>query len=137
MSCESPYKTVATSGTIITSPNYPEKYTNDSNCKIRVMFHESKRVAILFYSFDVEECTVKDYDWLIIRDGNSSESKIIGSKLCGNTVPGPIVSTASSAILDFHTDGTITRPGFKMIAYAIGNKIDSKYIHITLSMRCF
>ena len=122
MSCESPYTTVTTSGTIITSPNYPEKYTNDSNCKIRVLFHERKKVAILFYSFDVEECIVKNYDWLIIRDGNSSESNLIGSKLCGNTVPGPIVSTGNSAILDFHTDGTITHSGFKMIAYAIGNK---------------
>ena len=126
MSCESPYKTVTTSGTIITSPNYPEKYPNKANCKIRILFPESQRVAILFYSFEVEKCYIGcNCDWLKIRDGNSSNSNLIGSNLCGNTVPSPFISTGNDAILEFHTDGGLRYSGFKMVAYAIGNKSES------------
>ena len=121
MSCESPFKTITTSGTTITSPNYPEKYPNNAKCKIRILFHESPKVGILFQSFDVEECYERNCDWLNIQDENSSESNLVDSKLCGNTVPDPIVVNRNSAILDFHTDRSIAHTGFKMIAYAIGN----------------
>ena len=115
--CEYPRDTeIVVSGTIIISQNYPDDYEHSKDCEITVRFH--KRVRITFLDFQVEQSTSCGYDYLTIFDGPTSSSSQIGSKLCGiqDPVPAPIQSTGNSMTLIFHTDGSVTRSGFKLRA---------------------
>lgn len=83
--CKSPYDIVTTPGIAIISPNYPNGYPYDLTCQVTLYF--DTRVSIEFESFwltypdhDTQTC---DYDWLDVHDGNSSNSELIGSRLCG------------------------------------------------------
>ena len=90
-------------------------------------FAEGQRVAIKFDDFELDYSCRKDY--LEVRDGATSNSTLIGTKLCGSKIPGVIESTGNTMTLKFHTDGTLSRRGFKIRTYigkiglkrAIGN----------------
>ena len=56
------------------------------------------------------------YDYLEVRDGESSSSNIIGSKLCGCSHYDAIESTGSSMTLVFHADDYNQLTGFKAVA---------------------
>ena len=47
-------------------------------------------------------------DWLLIRDGSNKEAPPIGSKMCGSTVPQPIVGSGNELFIEFHSDGVET-----------------------------
>jgi len=111
--CKSRYNEIVNPGTIITTPNHPGNYENNKICQVRIRF--SGRVRIRFEKFDVETASSCRYDFLEVRDGDSSTSNLIGSKLCGNTIPNPIESSTSSMTLIFHTDGSVVRSGFKIV----------------------
>ena len=76
----------------------------------------SERVRIKFEEFDVEPHLSCRYDYLEVRDGESSVSRVIGSKLCGDITPYAIESTGPSMTLVFHTDSSRRRVGFKIVA---------------------
>ena len=44
------------------------------------------------------------YDWMKIYDGGTSNSPIIGSKLCGTNVPRQIESSSNELLIHFHYD---------------------------------
>ena len=81
-------------------------------------FAKGQRVAIKFDDFELDYRCRKDY--LEVRDGATSNSTLIGSKLCGSQNPGVIESSGNSMTLRFHSDGTLVRRGFKIQTY-IGN----------------
>ena len=60
-------------------------------------------------------------------DGDSTDSPIIGSKLCGSVldigIGKKVVSTGNVMTLHFHTDYSVTESGFKVIA-----NVEGKYI---------
>ena len=68
----------------------------------------------MFEEFAVENDSTCDYDWLEVHDGGSPDSEMIGEKLCGNDVPGPIESTGNSMTLVFHSDRNKEYRGFKI-----------------------
>ena len=111
--CKSRYNEIVNPGTIIITPNHPGNYENNKICQVRIRF--SGRVRIRFEKFDVETASSCRYDFLEVRDGDSSTSNLIGSKLCGNNIPNPIESSTSSMTLIFHTDGSVVRSGFKIV----------------------
>ena len=104
---------ITTPGTIIISPNHPNGYENSKDCQISIRF--SGRVRIKFEAFNIEDHRSCGYDYLEVRDGEGSSSSLIGSRLCGTTIPSAIESSGSSMTLNFHTDGSVVRPGFKII----------------------
>ena len=103
-------------GTTLISPNYPNSYGIYLSCQITLTFED--RVVIKFEDFDLNDDYDCSYDWLEVRDGDDSNSEMIGDKLCGHDIPDPIESTGSSITLIFdsndvyHPDDT----GFKIIA---------------------
>ena len=111
--CKSRYNEITNPGIIITTPNHPGNYENNQICQVKIRF--SGRVRIRFEKFDVETASSCRYDFLEVRDGDSSTSNQIGSKLCGNNIPNPIESSTSSMTLIFHTDGSVVRSGFKIV----------------------
>ena len=60
-------------------------------------------------------------------DGDSTDSPIIGSKLCGSVldigIGKKVISTGNIMTLHFHTDYSVTESGFKVIA-----NVEGKYI---------
>ena len=108
------------------SPNYPSLYDNRLDCQVTIRFSDSPSVLIEFEStFNIESHSSCGWDYLEVRDGPSASSNVIGSKLCGDLdpVPTPIQSTGNSMTLIFHTDGSVTRSGFKIRATPGGYEI--------------
>ena len=120
MDCESPYDEVTTPGTRIISPNHPGNYETDKDCQITIRF--SERVRIRFEAFNIElqpvcdQCDQCANDYLEVRDGDSTSSNLIGSKLCGFAIPESVESSGSSMTLIFRSDSSVVRSGFKLIA---------------------
>ena len=99
------------------SPNYPNSYNDNSDCQITISFSDSPTVLIEFDpNYEIESHSSCSYDYLEIRDGPSADSPLIGSRICGSTAPQPIQSTGNSMTLIFHTDGSVTKTGFKIMA---------------------
>ena len=85
---------------VITSPSFPNSYTEDMNCIYSISQQNKYNISIHFSVFDVHrfvyggykdpECEFSDY--LEIRDGSSGESRLL-AKLCGNEILSPIQTT--------------------------------------------
>ena len=100
-------------GTTIISPNHPGDYQDNLDCEVSIQL--SERVRIRFEAFNVESHLSCRYDYLEVRDGDSSSSSLIGAKLCGTTIPDALESTGASMTLIFHTDGSVNESGFKIV----------------------
>ena len=112
--CSSPFDEVTTPVTAVISPNHPGNYESNKVCQITIRF--SERVRIRFEAFNIESHSSCNYDYLEVRDGESSSSNLIGSKLCGTTIPEAMESSGSSMTLIFRSDSSVVRSGFKLIA---------------------
>ena len=122
--CKQSHNVVTVSGTIITTPNYPENYDNDHDCEITIRFAATQKVSIVFEDFHVEANLGRScrYDFLAIYDGETTRSPII-EKECGKIRPGKTIqSTGNAMTLHFHTDQSESRTGFKIIANSIKNE---------------
>ena len=117
--------TSSSQGKTIISPNHPNNYENSKVC--RITLQTNQRVRIRFEAFNIESHSSCAYDYLEIRDGDSPTSNPIGSKLCGTNIPDSMESSGSSMTLVFHTDGSVTRSGFKLVA-EIGKENIVKFI---------
>ena len=45
-------------------------------------------------------------------DGSSAAARSLGGKMCGQTVPQPIVVSGNEVFIRFRTDFTVTHAGF-------------------------
>ena len=61
---------------------------------------------------------------MTIYDGGSNSSSMMG-KYCGNSIPPSHVSSSNDILIDFHSDGTATRAGFKIEYNPTGKQITS------------
>ena len=123
MDCNSPFdEEVTVPGTTIISPNHPNNYDNGMDCQIKIRFAAGQRISIQFLAFHVEPNNQCRWDWLEVRDGDSANSNLLGSKLCGSTNPDPIESTSNTLTLVFHTDSSVVKGGF-MIKAELGKMI--------------
>lgn len=113
--CEPPFDTITRPDTTIISPNYPEFYGWDRQCQITMSF--TGKVSIRFEDFYVDDNSACKNDWLEVRDGSSSNSPMIGDKLCGYDIPDPMKSTGNSITLLFKSpDRDSYYRGFRIIA---------------------
>ncbi|GFS02438.1 Tolloid-like protein 1, partial [Elysia marginata] len=103
-----------TSGTV-RSPNYPSNYPNNARCQWVIRTSPGTRVRLSFTYFRLESCP---HDHLLVRDGSSSSSSLIG-RLCGSYTPRPIVASGSAMYLEFYTDGSVTYRGFSASYYGV------------------
>jgi len=70
----------------IDSPNYPLDYMPDKECVWRITAPDNHQVALKFQSFELEKHDGCAYDYVEIRDGNHSDSRLIG-RFCGDKLP--------------------------------------------------
>ena len=96
----------------ITSPNYPQRYGDNLVCNYTITAAPDTYIVATFIDrFDIENHPLCVYDRLSAYQGNSTSSPIM-ARYCGSQLPAPIVSR-SSLFLQFRTDGSINRAGFK------------------------
>ena len=103
-----------TSVQVLSSPSYPSKYPNNVDCEWSIKFPKHYIIVLNFIEFDFESESKCGYDWLEVRDGRTSGSPLIGSKLCGNELPKRITSKGNYLFVRFHSDGSTTKAGFRI-----------------------
>lgn len=99
------------SGTIET-PNYPNNYPVDKVCAWVIETQSGNKVVLTFETFALEDNSVCQYDYVLIRDGSSSKSPMVG-KFCGTSRPATITSTGNFLWIGFRSDSSTTKMGFK------------------------
>ena len=117
--CEPPYVEVTEKGVAISSPNYPNRYERYLDCQLTIRYGVNDTVAITFMVFSVGYNWDRNCrnDFLAIHDGESTDSPLIGPKLCGTSPSGTTVrSTRNVMTLHFHTRNTGGKTGFKLFA---------------------
>ncbi|XP_018429646.1 PREDICTED: tolloid-like protein 2 [Nanorana parkeri] len=97
----------------ITSPGWPNEYPMNKNCVWQVVAPAQYRISLQFEVFDLEGNDVCKYDYVEIRSGLTSESKLHG-RYCGSEKPEVITSQGNGIRLEFKSDNTVSKKGFKV-----------------------
>lgn len=96
----------------ISSPNFPERYENNVECDWIIRVHPLERIEIEFTVFDLETHNRCRFDYLEIREGDNSEGQLI-RRLCGQDIPGSIISKGNKLWIKFRADSSFTGQGFR------------------------
>ncbi|XP_047573691.1 tolloid-like protein 1 isoform X4 [Lutra lutra] len=96
----------------ITTPGWPKEYPPNKNCVWQVVAPTQYRISMKFEFFELEGNEVCKYDYVEIWSGLSSESKLHG-KFCGAEVPDVITSQFNNMRIEFRSDNTVSKKGFK------------------------
>lgn len=97
----------------INSPNYPVEYLPDRECVWKITVPENHQVALKFQSFELENHDNCIYDYVEIRDGNRSDSKLIGV-FCDKQ-PTNVKSNSNQMYVKFVSDSTVQKAGFSAL----------------------
>merc|ERR1739838_1243188 len=104
-----PTSTLLESGTL-QSPNFPNKYSNNHDETYNIEVQTGKTIEIIFETFELEANSRCSYDWLKIIDGSTT----LLEETCGSNVPTKLLSQTNKVEIIFHTDGSVTKRGFKL-----------------------
>merc|ERR1712106_891377 len=92
------------------SPNFPNKYPNNHDETYNIEVQTGKTIEIIFETFELEAHSRCSYDWLKIIDGSTT----LLEETCGSNVPSKMISQTNKVEIIFHTDGSVTKRGFKL-----------------------
>uniref|UniRef100_A0A1B6C4Q2 Cubilin n=2 Tax=Clastoptera arizonana TaxID=38151 RepID=A0A1B6C4Q2_9HEMI len=98
----------------IRSPNYPKNYLPGVSCTWKIEAPSGQQIRLTFIDFQLEEYDFIECDKndnLEIRDGSSENSPLI-KRLCGETLPAPILSYTNKLFLKLNSDRYETFKGF-------------------------
>ncbi|XP_048400716.1 dorsal-ventral patterning tolloid-like protein 1 isoform X2 [Stegostoma tigrinum] len=96
----------------ITTPGWPKEYPPNKNCVWQVVAPTQYRISVQFEFFELEGNDICKYDYVEIRSGLSSDSKLHG-KFCGTEVPEVTTSQHNNMRIEFKSDNTVSKKGFK------------------------
>ena len=108
------YNTYDSDGYLM-SPNYPQKYENDLDCRWTIKAPAEKIIALTISEFRTD---TDGGDTLKIYHGTNIHGAIVGTLTRYDSTP--LSSTGNSLYLKFSTDSTKTEKGFKINAEAVG-----------------
>ncbi len=100
-----------------------DDYSNDADYTFTVYPEtDGAFVKAEFQSFNIEDHSSCDYDWLRIYDGESTSAPQIGGAYCGTDSPGTVVAENASGALtfEFHSDGSVTESGWEALISCAG-----------------
>ncbi|XP_077982534.1 dorsal-ventral patterning tolloid-like protein 1 [Glandiceps talaboti] len=106
----------------ISSPNYPEGYSNNQDCTWIVTNTVGGNIQLSFSNFITES----SYDYVQFGNGNTPDTN--AEKYSGEVVPANFISSSDSAWLVFHSDGSNTWSGFVLTATAVEDCGGTVYI---------
>uniref|UniRef100_UPI00358F3720 tolloid-like protein 2 isoform X2 n=1 Tax=Myxine glutinosa TaxID=7769 RepID=UPI00358F3720 len=96
----------------ITSPGWPKEYPTNKHCVWQVAAPTQYRISLQFEFFELEGNDVCKYDYVEIRSGSPPDAKVHG-KFCGTELPEIITSQNNNLRLEFKSDTSISKKGFK------------------------
>ncbi|XP_034025114.1 cubilin [Thalassophryne amazonica] len=102
---------------ILSSPHYPQNYLPGLDCSWHVMVTQGFKVSVSFHSpFQIQGsedgCTSGDY--LELRNGPDGSAPLLGSRLCGSSVPAILQTTDNHLYIHFVSDNMNEGSGFKL-----------------------
>eukprot|EP01051_Picozoa_sp_SAG22_P026439 SAG22_NODE_8341_length_663_cov_0.726950_1_plen_172_part_10 len=86
--------------------DYANGHGNNEDCRWTAVC-TSGVPTITFTVFNTEG----NYDFVNVYDGDTTDAERI-ARLHGSSVPGPVVGTGSTVVVQFTSDGSVTRDGF-------------------------
>uniref|UniRef100_A0A8C1IE97 Metalloendopeptidase n=1 Tax=Cyprinus carpio TaxID=7962 RepID=A0A8C1IE97_CYPCA len=95
-----------------TSPGWPQEYPPNKNCVWQLIAPVQYRITLLFDAFEIEGNDVCKYDYVEVHSGLSTDAKLHG-KFCGTEKPEAITSQLNSMRVEFKSDNTVSKRGFK------------------------
>ncbi|XP_010219070.1 PREDICTED: cubilin-like, partial [Tinamus guttatus] len=98
-------------GGVISSPNYPEPYSNLNRCSWLLEAPEGETITLTFTAFHLESHSLCKWDSLTILNGGSPGSPVIG-QYCGSRSPGTIQSGSNKLVVIFNSDHSVQGGGF-------------------------
>ncbi|XP_022059555.2 bone morphogenetic protein 1-like isoform X1 [Acanthochromis polyacanthus] len=96
----------------LTTPGWPKEYPPNKNCVWQLVAPIQYRITLVFDVFETEGNDVCKYDYVEVRSGLSSDSKLHG-KFCGAEKPEVITSQENNMRIEFKSDNTVSKRGFK------------------------
>ncbi|XP_038589680.1 bone morphogenetic protein 1-like isoform X1 [Micropterus salmoides] len=96
----------------LTTPGWPKEYPPNKNCVWQLEAPIQFRITLVFDVFETEGNDVCKYDYVEVRSGLSSDSKLHG-KFCGAEKPEVITSQHNNMRIEFKSDNTVSKRGFK------------------------
>ncbi|XP_075422795.1 embryonic protein UVS.2-like [Ascaphus truei] len=97
---------------ILSSPNYPSPYPSSVDCSWVITAPLGFKVSLTMIDFYVEKQRICKYDYLLIFNGPKPTYPQLGP-YCNPAIVPNIVSTGSSLLLQFHSDGSVQTRGFQ------------------------
>lgn len=102
----------------ITSPGYPNEYTNSMECQYVIQTRRDRRIQITFEVFNMEITTGCQDDYVLVQKSNSALDA--GKKYCGRGLRNKtLVSDGNLMIITFKSDVRTADKGFKAKIKAI------------------
>uniref|UniRef100_A0A3Q3W0B5 Cubilin n=1 Tax=Mola mola TaxID=94237 RepID=A0A3Q3W0B5_MOLML len=100
-------------GGAIATPRYPALYPPDQNCSWIIKAQEPfNHVTLSFTDFELETNLNCSHDAVMIRDGDNYQAPVIG-RYCGFEIPHPVTSFSNSLVVNFISDYSISKKGFR------------------------
>ena len=108
------------------SPNYPQQYENDLDCRWTIKAPVEKIIALTISEFRTDDGGDNLFNPffganLKIYDGTNIHGAIVGTLTGYDSIP--LSSTGNSLYLKFSTNSDYTEKGFKIKADAVGKYI--------------
>ena len=94
----------------VLSPNYPQEYGNDIDCRWLISSPGKKNLTLKFWDFETDYYN----DDLNVFDGTNIHGNLLNTYSRDDSSPSPIVSSGSNMYLRFTSDSTYTSRGFKI-----------------------
>ncbi|XP_074086582.1 inactive serine protease PAMR1 [Macrotis lagotis] len=91
-----------------------ESYPLNAHCEWTIHAKPGFIIQLRFVMLSLEFDYMCQYDYVEVRDGDNSDSRII-KRFCGNERPAPIQSTGASLHILFQSDGSKNFDGFHAI----------------------
>ncbi|KAG9485101.1 hypothetical protein GDO78_008281 [Eleutherodactylus coqui] len=97
----------------ITSPGWPNEYPTNKNCVWQVVAPAQYRISLQFEFFELEGNDVCKYDYVEVHSIFKTDTKLHG-RFCGSEKPEVITSQGNTIRLEFKSDNTVSKRGFKV-----------------------
>ncbi|XP_061731792.1 bone morphogenetic protein 1-like isoform X1 [Nerophis ophidion] len=95
-----------------TTPGWPKEYPSNKNCVWQLVAPVQHRITLVFDVFDIEGNDVCKYDYVDVRSGATADANLHG-KFCGEEKPDPVTSQQNAMRVEFKSDNTVSKRGFK------------------------
>ncbi|EDO50070.1 predicted protein, partial [Nematostella vectensis] len=111
-------KTLTSSSGLIESPYYPDSYPLNVNCTYRIQVTAGQLVSLAIEFLDLAYSSACSDDALEVWDGPVRNSALIG-RYCGYMIGQWVQSSGNELTVQFRSDLTETRRGFKVLYRAV------------------